>query len=85
MELETKMKTKTKTTTYAGTIVTRDRTSGYTDAFSMSGYDWAGLVRSLKGRGEYTDLVCFMGVAITDNSHVETLHYTADELKELTV
>lgn len=74
----------TTTTTYAGTIVTRDRTSGHTDAFSMSGYDWAGLVKSLIERGRYTDLVCFTGVGITDNSHVETIEYTAEELKELT-
>jgi len=76
-----------RTFNYTGTLVTRCRTTGHTDAFSFSGFtSWDGVVRELKSRvrNPNCELRSMVGVVIEDCKHVDTFAYNADELLELT-
>jgi hypothetical protein len=71
-------------TLYTASIVTRCRTTGYTDAFSMSGYtSWKQVVAALRDRARHATLIRFVGVSVEDAQYVNAFQYNEDELKEL--
>lgn len=72
------------TTIYTATIVTRCRTTGHTDAFSMSGYtSWGQVVRALRERARHATLLRLVGVSVEDAKYVNSFEYNEDECKEL--
>ena len=69
---------------YTGTMVTRCRLTGHTDAFSFSGYtSWGQLLDAVAQRARHQNVIQLIGVGVESARHVESFNYNENEVREL--